>query len=351
MLNRTQHTTLPLSVLDSLREPDDVLLEDEAGKDDIVILFVGPSDAGKSTVRFDHSYIPVSTQQLKCPIQFIKNVLLGLNYTRNDRLSAQSRPDRIIHHKIQLTELTNRRSVLVDSPGLDGSVIGDPYEILRRLSVWLASLHRAQLKVAGVVYMYPIYPNRLTRNDAIGFEVFRKLCGTQSLIRVIALTTKWDLCPTLEIGDHREQETWKLLWKGLKGNFTALRVGSCIDSALSALHAIVENCIDASAHHYVLTIQEELVLQGKAFEKTDAARELRAALDGEHPRTVSRFFYYFVSMSRSVSYFLPVISHNIHQMGGNCIWSSDKDDEPKSNRFIKRPAKPTLIGTVPPSSE
>ncbi|KAF5339334.1 hypothetical protein D9611_009877 [Ephemerocybe angulata] len=144
---------------------------------------LGPTGVGKST--------------------FIRNVLSGVDATHSQMPDigegSTACTQKITHYVVDLpsrgvagTRAGGRRLILVDTPGLDSH--GTPehsFELLRSITVWLASLHHDKLKLGAIIYMYPIYPGRITRNELAIFRVFKKICGTQNLARVITITTKF----------------------------------------------------------------------------------------------------------------------------------------------------------------
>ncbi|RXW14637.1 hypothetical protein EST38_g11219 [Candolleomyces aberdarensis] len=228
-----------------IKDPqDDVYVKGDEGLDenDIIIPIMGPTGVGKST----HYVVPIKEE-------------LAERY-----------------------KLSGRNLVVVDTPGFNDTNLSDA-EILRRIALWLASAYGRNMKVSGVVYMYPIYPNRMTRNDCSNVKVFRKICGDGGLSRVILATTRWDICPP-ETGTRREEELEKNFWRNLldqsqaKGTATMKRLPNGAEHAWQIIDTILEKHGHAEVDGIILNIQHQLVTKGKKLQQTDAAIELRRKL-------------------------------------------------------------------------
>jgi hypothetical protein len=68
------------------------------------------------------------------------------------------------------------------------------------------------MRVGGLIYMYRIWPNRITRNDYSNMKIFQKICGESCLSKVVLATTFWDLCEQHDVGEKRKKELAKLFW-------------------------------------------------------------------------------------------------------------------------------------------
>jgi hypothetical protein len=139
------------------------------------------------------------------------------------------------------------------------------------------------MKVGGVVYLYPIYPNRMTRNDRSNIKVFQKICGNHSLSKVILATTRWDICPK-ESGDKRERELVDTFWSEMlsvsaphRAEMTRLKNSK--DSAWSLIKLVLERNVDSRIDGVILTIQDQIVDRSRKLKRTDAAQELRRKLE------------------------------------------------------------------------
>jgi hypothetical protein len=141
------------------------------------------------------------------------------------------------------------------------------------------------MQVAGVIYLYPIYPNRMTRNDRSNVKVFQKICGKTGLSKVILATTRWDICPP-GTGEKREQELQGTFWSDMidpeqTGNKAIMsRLESNPDAAWAIIDTVLGRMVNADAEldGVILHLQNQLVTKRKKMPQTDAARELRRKL-------------------------------------------------------------------------
>ncbi|KAJ2929180.1 hypothetical protein H1R20_g7918, partial [Candolleomyces eurysporus] len=140
------------------------------------------------------------------------------------------------------------------------------------------------MKVGGVVYMYPIYPNRMTRNDRSNVKVFQKICGNHGLSKVILATTRWDICPP-ESGEKRKRELVDTFWSDMlsasapqtKAEMTALLNSK--ESAWDLIRLVLKRRADSHIDGVILTIQKQIVDKSKKLKHTAAAQELRRNLE------------------------------------------------------------------------
>ncbi|KAH6903466.1 P-loop containing nucleoside triphosphate hydrolase protein [Coprinopsis sp. MPI-PUGE-AT-0042] len=165
-------------------------------EDDIVILVMGPTGAGKST--------------------FIKE------YTGNEKavvghaLESCTRDVTCFDAPVPVDFpiLQGKRLILVDTPGL-GDTSFDDSEILKRIAAWLAQAYNENMHIAGVVYIHDISPKRMFRADRMNLRIFTKLCGGEFLSKVALVTSHWDLLPAEAMGIKREEELKADCWKDL----------------------------------------------------------------------------------------------------------------------------------------
>lgn len=142
-----------------------------------------------------------------------------------------------------------------------------------------------RIKVGGVVYMFPIYPNRITRNDRANTRVFQKICGKGNLTRIALATTRWSICPD-KVGEGREAELRNNFWHEMlpqdkRASALLVRLDDSSNSASELLHAILGRLIE-SEHKKItdvaLDIQEQIVKKERTIPETEAAKELRQKL-------------------------------------------------------------------------
>ncbi|KAJ2926644.1 hypothetical protein H1R20_g10457, partial [Candolleomyces eurysporus] len=254
--------------MENIRKPNDVFVyKDPARSDDILIPVMGPTGVGKSS--------------------FINNIFEKLGSSQPAKTSDgfTSCTTTVGDYRIEVpSDVANRfpsakgrHLVLVDTPGFDNVSVSDT-EILRRLAVWLASAYNADMKVGGLVYMYPIYPGRITRDDISNIKVFRKICGEGGLSKVILATTRWNTCPE-QIGESREKEVWDSFWNGCSDARPQEKWMARLNHSLDSAWEIIENILERTeGSGVVLALQKQLVDKGKSLPQTDAAKELRAKI-------------------------------------------------------------------------
>lgn len=230
---------------------------------DVVILVIGPTGAGKSTfIRHALGSLP----SYSGPQPMVSDGFESCTKS----LAAYIAP-------LPREFVTNnaKRLVIVDTPGFDDTCVSDS-EILRRLSVWLASSYDAKMKVGGVLYVFPIYPNRMTRNDKANLRVFHQLCGRDALGTVRMVTTKWSLCPTLDTGEQRETQLREVFWKEM------LEAGSHLsrlnEDQGSASVLLQEALLSSQQSQMALALQKEIVAKLRSVPRTSAGKELKRKL-------------------------------------------------------------------------
>ncbi|KAF9466213.1 P-loop containing nucleoside triphosphate hydrolase protein [Collybia nuda] len=153
--------------------------EEKPPSNAINIAIMGPSGTGKSTfVNL------VSGAQLK--------VGHGLSSCTQDVLMAPS------------FQLDSRTINLIDTPGFDDTDRSE-VQILKTIASYLIEQCTKEVKLQGVIYLHNIDANRMGGVSKRAFELFRKICGTETLSNVSIVTTKWDKV-TEEEGSAREKE-------------------------------------------------------------------------------------------------------------------------------------------------
>jgi len=179
----------------------------------------------------------------------------------------------------------DRRIVVLDTPGFDDTYEADG-EILRRISVWLASSYEDGMTLGGVVYLQNISENRMKGATRRNMEMFRELCGEGAREKVILGTTHWGLVPD-EVGQRREKQVAERFWTALEGKAVdvpnVLRFLNTQDSAQNIIGAILKNLDHPKAKgeqcdSAALLFQRELVDLHRYIPETKAGKELRRQL-------------------------------------------------------------------------
>ncbi|TFK24911.1 hypothetical protein FA15DRAFT_669112 [Coprinopsis marcescibilis] len=133
--------------------------------------------------------------------------------------------------------LKGRRLVLLDTPGFQNTYEDDT-EMLRKVATWLSASYQAKMKVAGIIYVFPIYPGKMNHHERSNIELLKELFGEDSLFRVFLTTSRWKNCPA-DVGALREDELvnrhWKSLLKAGASMYRFTEDSACVRGILSAI--------------------------------------------------------------------------------------------------------------------
>jgi hypothetical protein len=173
---------------------------------------------------------------------------------------------------------------LVDTPGFDDTHRSDT-DVLREIARWLTeSLADNKVILNGMIYLHRITDVRMQGSAMKNLYMFKKLCGPNALKNVILATTMWEQVSP-EHGERREQELMRTseFWGEmiLRGAQVKRHYNNA-DSAWSLVDVFASK--GSTKRKAVLTIQEEMVIQHKTLDKTDAGRELESSLIREREK-------------------------------------------------------------------
>ncbi|KAJ3517074.1 hypothetical protein NLJ89_g728 [Agrocybe chaxingu] len=237
--------------------PRDTILEDT----DIVIPIMGATGAGKST--------------------FI-NRLLGKDLLEvGHKLSSCTvnlRPV-IYEHRLNTPSLRGRRGIIVDTPGLDDTYVGD-VEILTRIAGWLERSYRKQM-VLGVLYLHDVSQDRFSGTARRNLEMFNHLCGDAALDKVILAITKGGRLAPDNV-KRREEELKSVHWKSMIDKRSVVRqFFGTTKSAQDIINIFLERASRRQREQIMklhIQIQAELVDNRKFIPQTEAGKQLRYTL-------------------------------------------------------------------------
>lgn len=154
---------------------------------------------------------------------------------------------------------------LLDTPGFDDTNRSDT-EVLKEIALCLTKTYEDNIKLSGILYLHRITDRRMGGSAKKNLMMFRKLCGEESLMNVILVTTMWE-DEYAAIGERREQELiatggfWgALVEEGAQIN----RHNNTRSSAMPLLGTI------AKSDRVTISIQKEMVSEHKDLNKTEA---------------------------------------------------------------------------------
>ncbi|PCD26693.1 hypothetical protein AU210_013115 [Fusarium oxysporum f. sp. radicis-cucumerinum] len=154
---------------------------------------------------------------------------------------------------------------LLDTPGFDDTNRSDT-EVLKEIALCLTKTYEDNIKLSGILYLHRITDRRMGESAKKNLMMFRKLCGEESLMNVILVTTMWE-DEYAAIGERREQELiatggfWgALVEEGAQIN----RHYNTRSSAMPLLRTI------AKSDRVTISIQKEMVSEHKDLNKTEA---------------------------------------------------------------------------------
>ncbi|QRV92925.1 50S ribosome-binding GTPase [Ceratobasidium sp. AG-Ba] len=176
-------------------------------------------------------------------------------------------------------QVNGRNVVLFDTPGFDDTHLSDT-EVLKRIAGFLAQTYQNGYKLTGIIYLHRITDIRVGGISRRTFNVFRKLCGKDSLSNVLIVTNMWSDPPTqeqldreTELRDHADFFQPALA----QGARMVRRTHKTKKSAHEILSMLV------GKEQTIMDIQRELVDEKKELALTGAAQvvegELRAAIE------------------------------------------------------------------------
>jgi len=175
------------------------LLENLA-PDDIVIVVIGPTGVGKS------SLINVATHS---------NLQVGAGMSPCTKKFAY----------VRCTLEDSRKVVFVDTPAFPNPDVGKvklsdlEKKEGKKIREWINDAFGKNIKVTGILYLHRMTDNRLTE-PLPHYEIFRKLCGDQFKGSVVLVLT---MCE--QVNDATFQDRMKYLtthWKGVMSGKAAV---------------------------------------------------------------------------------------------------------------------------------
>lgn len=160
----------------------------------------------------------------------------------------------------------------MDTPGFDDSFRSDA-DILRQLSEYLAAAWSRKMQLTGLLYLHRIMDVRFGGAAGRNLRMFRKLCGDDNLASVVLATTFWKT-PVTVSEEQREQQLKEKFWAPLIGKGSrVVRQDRERQSGIEIIESIINR-----KERVTLSIQHELVDQGKSVAETVAGEEVLAEM-------------------------------------------------------------------------
>ncbi|CAE6360625.1 unnamed protein product [Rhizoctonia solani] len=174
--------------------------------------------------------------------------------------------------KSPVFRIDGRSVVLLDTPGFDDEEISD-VGTLKQIAGYLTANYGQGQILSGIIYLHRITDNRMGGANARTFNLFRKMCGTQTLKNVIIATNMWSNPPT-DIQERREQQLKSDFFKdALDGGARMVRRDA---PGRESAHQIIRQLIGQAPSS--LRIEVELSVERKELHDTEAGLAVEARL-------------------------------------------------------------------------
>lgn len=166
---------------------------------------------------------------------------------------------------------------MIDTPGFNDTSRSDA-DLLKEIAFILGALRKAEVNVAGIIYLHRISEPRITGSALRSIRLFEALCGSQCFPYVVLVSTMWE---SLEEEDRAIAVDRETTLKG-KDEFwgrmvhdgaQVMRHGGDASSAREIL-----SCATFTNRSVVMDIQRELIDEGKELDETSAGRYLLGEL-------------------------------------------------------------------------
>ncbi|KAG8733349.1 hypothetical protein FRC11_006953 [Ceratobasidium sp. 423] len=168
--------------------------------------------------------------------------------------------------------IDGRSVVLLDTPGFDDEEVSD-VGTLKQIAGYLSANYGQGQILSGIIYLHRITDNRMGGANARTFNLFRKMCGTQTLKNVIITTNMWSN-PVTDIQERREQQLQTEFFRGaLDGGARMVRRDT---QGRESAHRIIRQLIGQAP--LPLRIDVELGVEKKELHDTEAGMAVETRL-------------------------------------------------------------------------
>ena len=168
----------------------------------------------------------------------------------------------------------DRTVYLIDTPGFDDTNRSDT-EVLSEIAAWLGNSYRSNIPLHGIIYLHRITDIRMKGSARKNLIMFKQLCGTDALKKVILVTTMWDKVSSDEaVMREKELIDTPEFWGWMLGKGSSChRHNNTERSARDIVHLL--------AHHnapIATELQRQLVDEKRTLDQTSAGRELQSEM-------------------------------------------------------------------------
>lgn len=191
--------------------------------------------------------------------------------------------------KSPVFELNGRRVVLIDTPGFDDNEVSD-VGTLKRIAAFMSetcvySFHWSWKcpnwnfsygvgqRLTGIVYLHRIVDNRMGGATARTFNLFRRMCGTDTLRNVVIATNMWSNPPTSTEEGRERQLRQEFFRPALDEGARMVRRGN---PGREATHDVLRMLLGQTPRP--ARLQQEIVDERRILSETDVGRELEVQL-------------------------------------------------------------------------
>ncbi|KAF9555463.1 hypothetical protein CPC08DRAFT_712004 [Agrocybe pediades] len=221
-------------------------------QDDIVILVMGITGTGKSTL-IDH----------------LASGQPGTVVRAGDGLTSCTQDVEMV----VVNRSLHNRIILVDTPGFDDTEKTE-MEVLGQISNFLADLYRNNISPNGVIYTHSITDNRISESQCRALRCFRHLCGDRICPNILFVTTMWDDVKTRCRAEEMERRLKEKYWRDM------ISLGASTTpywNTPQSARETVNNFIGRrqGLSRIPLQIQQDIVDKRLTLGETEAARALQ----------------------------------------------------------------------------
>ena len=239
---------------------------------------MGVTGVGKSTFiqHFTDEEVVIGRSLEACKSQRPASVLTVVHIKEKNLL--RSKPGT---NKVDIFKCSSRsipQFYLVDTPGFDDTYRSDT-DILMDLAGWLNAAYSQKIFLTGIIYLHRILDVRLGGAAMRNLRMFKRLCGEQSLPRVVLATTFWSNV-NAATGRQREDQlkTKPEFWGAMiASGSTVFRQDRGRESAKVIIDYLVSKRTPGN-DPMRLALSQQMVDENKTLDQTGAGQELQSQL-------------------------------------------------------------------------